>query len=119
MRLLTWLKALWPWLKETASVAVFALGFVIVIAIALWWPCEPALRYAGLALQILGILTVAWDIKETRKHFQHPTFLTRAKQWWHRHPKWRHDTTLVIGTAHGTLRASGVAVGNVGLPPDA
>jgi len=48
----------------------------IVIYIPLYW-FEPndSLRYSGLILQLLGLITAALGIKDTRKKFGHPSLL--------------------------------------------
>lgn len=77
-----WLRAILRWLFDARifwfalSVAVGALMFVIRKSAT-----EPEIRLTGLALQILGITTVAWGIRETRVLFGQPDFFTLAKKW--------------------------------------
>jgi len=47
---------------------------------------EPEVRITGLLLQILGIGTVAWDIRETRKLFGRPTLMGQFQAWLRRFP---------------------------------
>lgn len=47
---------------------------------------EPTIRIMGLALQVLGIATVAWGIRETRALFGHDDLFTIAKKWFVRVP---------------------------------
>lgn len=68
-----WLRAVWIWLAEQRFMWL-ALGVsVLALAVALRpGASEPAVRYTGLMLQLLGICTVVWGISETRALFGHP-----------------------------------------------
>ena len=63
-----WLRALLSWLSEARH---FWLAVVVVVVamllVARKGVTEPEIRIAGLVLQILGIGTVAWGIRETRE----------------------------------------------------
>jgi hypothetical protein len=63
-----------------------ALG--VPFAVLLWWPHEHIIRYAGLGLQLAGIGSIWWEIRETRKLFEHPTFWMQAREWFRRRPKY-------------------------------
>jgi len=77
-----WLRDILHWLFDArifwvaVSVAVGALMFVVRKSAT-----EPEIRLTGLALQVLGIATVAWGIRETRVLFGQPDFFTLAKKW--------------------------------------
>jgi hypothetical protein len=85
----SYLRAHPPWLWESRFfwlTVLVALG--VPFAVLLWWPHEHIIRYAGLGLQLAGIGTVWWGIRETRKLFEHPTFWMQAREWFRRRPKY-------------------------------
>src|SRR5262245_27008713 len=92
---------------------------IAVIGAALFCPAalEPRVRWAGLVLQLAGLSTVAWGLRETRKRFGKPSFLTEL---WAARPRWRRDINIVVGAGNINLEGARVdAVGTVGFPPDA
>jgi hypothetical protein len=94
-------KALWPWLME-AKYAWLALG-VIAIALlsSILWPSEKVIRYAGLILQLLGIVTVIWGISLTRALFGHPSFAAKVLSWLERFPL--RKRTVILGAGAGAV----------------
>jgi hypothetical protein len=78
------------------------------ILIAIWGPfeAEPRVRWVGMGLQLAGIGTVAWGVRQTRLLFNRPSIAQQAKAWLARRPK-RRDVHLVTGT--GGLRMGGSA----------
>lgn len=60
---------------------------------------EPAIRLAGLGLQLLGILTAVWGITETWKYFELGDPLKRLKDWFRRCPLRRLPLISVSMTA--------------------
>ena len=62
---------------------------------------EPIIRLSGLALEILGVGTVAWGISETRALFGRPSFFALSKSWLRRFPPFH--SRVVSGTANITL----------------
>ena len=115
--LYNWLRAILHWLFDARifwlalCVAVGALVFAIRKSAT-----EPEIRLTGLALQVLGIATVAWGIRETRVLFGRPDFFTLTKKWLERVPVYggRRVTasiTLTAGgaTAHGRACVSSTA----------
>jgi len=75
----------------------------------IWWPQEDVIRYAGLGLQLAGIGTVWWGIRETRKLFDHPSFLKQVAHWWGERPRYggrviavgMSATAAAVGSARG------------------
>src|SRR3546814_19763489 len=65
--LIVWLRALWFWLTEPRHfwLATFVVALALVFALRRG-TTEPEIRISGLLLQILGIGTVVWGIRETR-----------------------------------------------------
>lgn len=81
------LAAVWRWLGEAQ---IFWLTWAVCL-VALWYSfragaTECDLRYSGLALQCLGIGTVAWGIRNTRLLFDEPGLVASARAWVHRAP---------------------------------
>jgi hypothetical protein len=82
-----WLRAILYWLFD-ARLFWFAIGVVIVslLFVVRKGVPEPEVRLTGLALQILGIATVVWGIRETRTLFGRPDIFTLARNWFHKAP---------------------------------
>lgn len=80
-RLLRWffVEPLYFWIAFSVPAATV----IITVGIA---RSEPAIRLAGLGLQLLGILTAVWGIVETWKYFQLGDPLGRIKDWFRRCP---------------------------------
>jgi hypothetical protein len=115
----SWIKAIKYWLWESRF---FWLAFVVVaapIVASFCWPHEYFLRYAGLFLQFLGILTVAWGIWKTRELFGHPSFLMRIREWLRRFPPYGGRTMTASARAVVTGAASARASVRRGIPPNA
>lgn len=62
---------------------------------------EPEIRLTGLALQVLGIATVAWGIRETRALFGRSDIFTLARNWFRRAPV--YGGRVVSGSINVTL----------------
>lgn len=118
--LCNWLRALLHWLFDarifwlTLCVAAGALAFALRKSAT-----EPEIRLTGLALQVLGIATVAWGIRETRSLFGRPDLFTLAKKWIKRVPIYGKRTvatsvnlTGVGATLHGSAIVSSTAPPN-------
>lgn len=82
-----WLRAILFWLFD-ARLFWFAVGVVItsLFFVVRKGVSEPEIRLTGLALQILGIATVAWGIRETRALFGRSDIFTLACNWFRRAP---------------------------------
>src|SRR3546814_4179733 len=78
--LIVWLRALWFWLTEPRHfwLATFVVALALVFALRRG-TTEPEIRISGLLLQILGIGTVAWGIRETRALFGRPTLVAESR----------------------------------------
>jgi len=104
---ISWLRRLSAWLLWEIRffwVTILVLGVAVVVVV--WWPRENIIRYAGLGLQLMGILTVWWGIRETRKLFDHPTFWMQARRWFGRFPKYGGRVIGLVGSAVATVNAS-------------
>jgi hypothetical protein len=117
---ITRVKALLPWLAEARYVWLALLVSIAALVIALRpGTTEPFIRLTGLALQIMGIGTVAWGISETRALYGHKPLFALARGWVKRFPLRRRN--IVLGAAGSASAASTVrARGHVthGTPPN-
>jgi len=115
------IKALLPWLAEARYVWLALAVSIAALVIALRpGTTEPVIRLTGLALQILGIGTVAWGISETRALYGHKPLFAVARGWIERFPlRSRNIVLSAAGIASAT--AFGRARGHVthGTPPNA
>lgn len=107
------LKAICPWLREPrhAWLSLSVIAFALVISFGPF-ASEPVIRLTGLALQILGIGTVAWGISATRALFGHPSFASKAKAWLVGFPLLKRSQVsavagIAMGAATGKARAYG------------
>jgi hypothetical protein len=112
------LKAIWNWLKEANVVWLL----VSVMGVALLGAFgaeanEARVRLTGWVLELFGLGTVAWGIRETRRQFGRPSILRIARDWVARYPMpspivpsrgitgtigmvEEHDTAQAIGVVH-------------------
>ena len=108
------------WIWEAHEIGACVLGLAAALGYILWGgpvtEGEPRVRYAGLVLQLLGILTVAMGVSQTRTLFRRPGMRAAAAQWFSRHPKLiprpiagSLNTTLEGLTANVHLRGSAAA----------
>lgn len=101
-KLWAWLRSLWNWLSELKHfwLAVAVTGIALFISLRPG-TAECTIRLSGLALQILGIGTIAWGISETRALFGRPSLFAVAKSWLRSFPPFH--SRVVSGTANITL----------------
>lgn len=106
------IQAYLAWLWQPSYVWLTLLGGAVVpLAVLIWWPDATVIRYAGLGLQLLGIGTVWWGIRETRKLFEHPGFWAQAGAWLRRRPPYSKRvygegvgaTAVMTGGARGQV----------------
>ena len=93
-----WLLALCRWFLLDPLLfwlTAFVLGIAVIAAI--WLRSEPAFRWIGLCLQVLGILTVVYNIRDTRERFDRPGLLALAAQWLGRRPRFSSSATIGLG----------------------
>jgi hypothetical protein len=104
-RVVVWLKALFHWclaefrLVWLALLVLGAAGFITFRT----GGNEILIRYTGLALQWLGLLTVVDGIRKTRKLFGRPGPLQLLREKASRFPRWRRDAFIYAGTGAMTI----------------
>ena len=119
-----WVRALAHWLVGPWRVWVPALVVVLVLTIVSRFPlslAEPALRYCGLAFQLLGILTVVSGIRNKRRLFNLPNLVKEVRIWLNQCPRLgaKPQTILFAGTGSISLSGSGNLSVWCGAPADA
>lgn len=81
---------------------------------------EPVIRLTGLALQLLGVLTIAWGISKTRAMFGRPSIGSNIRAWLTAAPFLRpyHGSATIRMSAGGaTVKARGHATHGAGENP--
>lgn len=114
-----WIARIVPWLGEAkqAWLAVLAIPGVFLICWAVLPEWEPRIRLTGMCLELLGLGTVAYGIRETQKLFSRPRLAEIARKWFGRFPKLKLESRIVVGAAHINFEgmASGSAFGSASL----
>ena len=78
------------WLSKVWGLWGFLLPFAFLFFIIfLPWDLASLVRYSGLALELLGIYTVAMGLKGKRELFNKPSFIEHIKNWWKQRPAWK------------------------------
>jgi hypothetical protein len=104
-----------PWL-------IWVCVIILLVAAEFVWACswsdaESRARWAGTALQLLGLATTAFGIQQTRRQFGHRTIFETLAAWYARRPK----RNIVISTGTGILTVEGGdavhGVGTSAAPP--
>ena len=113
-----WLRTLWTWLLEAShfwlAIAVVGTALLFVLRHGV---TEPEVRITGLVLQILGIGTVAWGIRETRMLFGRPDILSISREWLKRFPVYGGrivSASINVTDAGDTMHARGYVSANAG-----
>jgi len=76
-----WVTRLLHWFTSV-RLAAFAIAVVVVaVSVSFFVRTEPAIRLAGLCLQLLGIAAAALGIRDTRRMFGKPSFLQSLRNW--------------------------------------
>lgn len=113
-------KSLFPWLAEARYVWLALAVSIAALVIALRpGTSEPVIRLTGLALQILGIGTVAWGISETRSLYGRKPLFAVARGWVERFPlKSRNIVVGAVGIASAAALGRARGYGTHGTPPN-
>ena len=120
IRLIRWLRALVSWVAQPHLVwlvlAVIGLSMALPLV---GGTAEWKIRLSGLLLQLSGVGTVAYGLRETRRLFGLPVAGSLFRSWFAGFPSWRGHTVLAGSTATGFAECS--ARGHVWTPmnPDA
>jgi hypothetical protein len=80
------------------SMTIIAPRTLAVALLVVWWrETEPTFRFVGVALQLLGLATVAVGIRNTRALFGRPSMRKRFVEWWRRRPRRGHTASTCAG----------------------
>jgi hypothetical protein len=108
-------KALGPWFAEGKHVWI-AIGINVAALIIALRPgtSEPVIRITGMFLQIFGIGTVIWGIRETRVLFGHPSGWEKFRSLLKGFPLLRRDAVAIVSSGSmtfsvGNVRAYGIS----------
>lgn len=123
VQLWQWLRAIAHWLwdgREGWGPLLIAVGIVIV-ASSITKVLDDGLRYAGLILQVLGVVTVAIGLRDRRQTFQKPGLPRLFLQWLVRFPRYAPKPQIVSaqGIASESAFGSAYAFGWQGVPDNA
>ena len=110
------------WMREVGAwISAGRLGWAAVLApfavlLCFWFvlPCwEPRIRLSGMVLELAGLLTVAWGLGETRKHFHQPSLFAGVRAYITRFPSWRRHIVLRAEAAAFLAAGSSTMTGRV------
>lgn len=96
--MIRWVRALLCWIAEPRP--FWLCTFVVVASVALvlfGGVSEPKTRIIGLLLQLCGIGTVVWGLRQTRKLFGRPGFFENLVEWLKRFPKYKPRAVSIEG----------------------
>lgn len=109
------------WLAE-ARLAWLLLATLAAVLVSGFWPppSEQSVRVAGWFLELCGLFTVAWGLRETRRQFGRPGLGSLLRAWWSRRPRLggKVVTASAVGSL-GAMTASGRAYVLRGIPDNA
>lgn len=112
-RLSQWLRAIAHWLwdgREGWGPLLIAVGIVIA-ASSITKVLDDGLRYAGLILQILGVVTVAIGLRDRRQTFQKLGLPRLFLQWLARFPRYAPKPHIISAQGIASASAVGSAYG--------
>ncbi len=119
--MILWLRTVWRWLTEANVFWLLAFVMIGTSVVAFWGDTtEVRVRRTGWALELLGLATVAWGIRNTRRSFEHPDIFSLSKTWLARFPKYPKPSGITVTIhaveEHDTAHAI-VHVGDAGAVP--
>ena len=111
-----WLTSFFRWLMHGRLfwLALFVATFALALAFTPG-TSEQRIRVIGWLLELSGLATVAWGIRDTRRQFGHPGLLSLGRSWLARFPKLHPEP--IDGSLHAKLTgaslitAAGLVVG--------
>lgn len=104
---LSWLSRIGRWIAEPRGFWLFAFVVLAAVGFALLIqkPFADELRYAGLALQLLGVSTVLRGLRERGKLFDKPSLVTSTWAWFSRFPQYKTQTVTLSASAVASATA--------------
>ena len=88
------------WIAKIKSLwgVVLPLALVTIITFSPW-DMANLVRYMGLVLELLGLITVAIGLKGKRELFKKPSFIENIRNWWKQRPVWKPVVVSGIGAS--------------------
>jgi hypothetical protein len=114
-----WVTRLLHWLASTWLAAFTIAVVVVAIWVSFFVHTEPAIRLAGLCLQLFGIAAAALGIRDTRRMFNKPSFLQSLRSWVTSWPRFKPKVLHASGSGSVSISASASATVWHGVAPDA
>lgn len=102
-----WITRLLHWLAGTRLVAFTIAIVVVAVWVSFFMHTEPAIRLAGLCLQLLGIAAAALGIRDTRLRFNKPSFLQSLRSWATSCPRFNPKVHHTLGSNVRLIARSG------------
>lgn len=122
-KLAEWFRAIgrWLWQGRKGWAPLVLVAITIFMCIFLARTTSDGLRFAGVILQLLGVVTVAIGLRDRRQTFQRPSFYQRFVQWLRSFPKYSPKPHILEmrGVASASMGGSAYAFGWQGTPPGA
>lgn len=88
--MIRWVRAVLRWIREPRLFWLCTFVVVASMALALFGGVtEQKIRITGLVLQLCGISTVVWGLRQTRKLFGRAGFFEHLVEWLKRFPKYK------------------------------
>ena len=119
-RLWQWLFAVarWIWEARRGWGTIALVAVIVFAAIPVAKSLEDGIRYAGMILQILGVVTVAIGLRDKRQTFERPGLVQIFRGWLSRFPKYAPKSHVISmqGVASASAVGSAYAYGWHGLP---
>jgi hypothetical protein len=86
------------WVSKVKSLWGVVLPFALLLFILLLPnDLNNLVRYVGLVLELLGLITVAFGLKGKRELFKKPSFVEHVTSWWNQRPAWKPVTIIACG----------------------
>ena len=107
-RLWQWLFAVarWIWEARRGWGTIALVAAIVFAAIPVAKSLEDGIRYAGMILQILGVVTVAIGLRDKRQTFERPGLVQIFRGWLSRFPKYAPKSHVI--SMQGVASASAV-----------
>lgn len=122
-RLWQWVCAIARWIWEVwrgwGSIALIVAIVFTTMSVAK--TLDDGIRFAGMILQILGVVTVAIGLRDKRQTFERPGLIQIFRTWVSRFPRYtpKPQVISVQGVASASAVGSAYGLGWHGLPKDA
>lgn len=99
------------WVSKAKSLWGVVLPFALLLfTLLLPNDLNNLVRYIGLVLELLGLITVALGLKGKRKLFEKPSFVEQVISWWRQRPAWKPVTiNACVASAQANFTCSAKA----------